>query len=363
MIKFTNRQAGYSRAMSVCAIAFCCLALVGCKSETTTDNQIKNVYAVQPTVSGDTYCKHFSGMVQEASDVDLGFKTPGQIQKILVKEGDYVTKGQLLAKLDESDYQLGVRAAQIQYDQLKEEVDRMEELYKRKAVSENDYAKATAGLEQLQIQLKSYQNKVAWTSLYAPCNGYVNKVNFSEHEMVDAGHPIVDLLNVSNMQVNFNLHLNDLQLRSRFDHITISSKNCEEQPMELRTVSPKADGNQLYLVTLAFKNAESKEFVVGENVDVNVYIRTENGTASVCVPSSALWEDQGKTYVWVIDDQNTVHKKAIQTGLIDSKGQVVVRQGLSGQEHIVTGGVRSLQEGDKVQIIQEPAASNVGGIL
>lgn len=70
----------------------------------------------------------YAGIVEEAHLVSLAFKTPGQIEKIFVKEGDYVKKGQLLAQLDDEDYKLGVEAVQIQYDQVKDEVGRAKRL-------------------------------------------------------------------------------------------------------------------------------------------------------------------------------------------------------------------------------------------
>lgn len=69
-----------------------------------------------------TRMKCYPGIVREAHTIGLGFKTAGQIERICVKEGDYVRRGQLLAELDAADYRLGVEALQIQYDQLEEEV-------------------------------------------------------------------------------------------------------------------------------------------------------------------------------------------------------------------------------------------------
>ena len=127
------------------------------------------------------------GIVREAHTISLGFKTAGQIERICVKEGDYVRRGQLLAELDNADYRLGVEALQIQYDQLEDEVGRTKQLFDRKSISANDYEKAVAGLRQLGVQLQVNKNKLDYTKLYAPTDGYVQSVNFSPAEMVDAG--------------------------------------------------------------------------------------------------------------------------------------------------------------------------------
>ena len=141
------------------------------------------------------------GIVQEMHSINVAFKTPGQLVRVNVEEGNYIREGQLIASLDDSDYKLGVEALQIQYDQLSDEVSRLRELYKKKSVSANDYEKAEAGLKQLAVQLQVNKNKLAYTKLYAPVSGYVKSVNFAKSEMVDAGTPIISMLIVSGLEV------------------------------------------------------------------------------------------------------------------------------------------------------------------
>ena len=144
-----------------------------------------------------THVINHSGIVREAHTISLGFKTAGQIERIHVREGDYVRQGQLLAELDDADYRLGVEALQIQYDQLEDEVERTKRLFDQKSVSVNDYEKAVAGLRQLGVQLQVNKNKLDYTKLYAPIDGYVQSVNFSPAEMVDAGTALFTLLDMS----------------------------------------------------------------------------------------------------------------------------------------------------------------------
>ena len=158
----------------------------GCKGG-TGERFVRSVTLVRPVRMGGEYLKSFAGIVQEAKEISLGFKTAGQIERICVKEGDFVRQGQLVAVLDDADYKLGVEALQIQYDQLEDEVARIKQLYEKKSVSVNDYEKAVAGLRQLAVQLQISRNKLDYTRLCAPRDGYVQAINFDEAEMVDAG--------------------------------------------------------------------------------------------------------------------------------------------------------------------------------
>lgn len=93
---------------------------------------MKSVYVTTPEGGEGTGSLNFTGVVEEDDNISIGFKTPGQIKKILVKEGDHVRNGQLLAVLDDEDYKLGVEALQIQYDQVKDEVARAARLLRKK---------------------------------------------------------------------------------------------------------------------------------------------------------------------------------------------------------------------------------------
>lgn len=152
--------------------------LSSCSRPNQSSLPIHSVQVVNPVPSSNTTTQRYSGIIREAHEISLGFKTAGQIKCIYVKEGDQVKKGELLAELDNADYLLGVEALQIQYDQLKSEVARTRKLFDQKSVSANDYEKASAGLKQLGVQLQVNKNKLKYTKLYSPTDGYIQSVQF-----------------------------------------------------------------------------------------------------------------------------------------------------------------------------------------
>ena len=163
----------------LCLPALLICLLCSCSEQKKTSLPVHSVEVTNLTPSCKTITKSYSGIVREAHEISLGFKTAGQIKRIHVEEGKYVKKGELLAELDDEDYKLGVEALQIQYDQLKDEVARTQKLFEQKSVSANDYEKASAGLRQLGVQLQVNKNKLEYTRLYAPEDGYIQSVNFS----------------------------------------------------------------------------------------------------------------------------------------------------------------------------------------
>lgn len=338
--------------------------LCACGGSAPKDAEVCNVSLTRPIRLEQVSHRNYPGIVREAHTISLGFKTGGQIERIFVKEGDHVRKGQLLALLDDKDYRLGMEALQIQYDQLKDEVGRTRRLFDRKSVSANDYEKASAGLKQLGVQLQMEKNRLDYTRLYAPTDGYVQAVNFSPAEMVDAGTALFTLLDVSHMEVETDIPMDEYRQRNQFASYTCRMNGTEESfPMRLLSLTPKADGNQLYQLRLTFDGQPSGLLTAGLNVEVNISIVDSIAAEKLAVPLRAVFCDGGKPCVWVFRPDSTVRKRHVVLDSMDAEGRAVVTEGLSPDEQIVRAGVNALQDGQHVGVLEKPSETNVGGLL
>lgn len=326
---------------------------------------MRSVESTRPATLSAYASKSFSGVVKEGKEISLGFKTPGQITKILVKEGDRVEEGQLLATLDDADYKLGVEAIEIQYDQLKKEVDRMKLLYENNSISGNDYDKATSGLAQVAVQLQSNRNKLDYTRLYAPASGYIQSVNFETAEMVDAGTPVFTLLDTRQMEVTVDIPASLHTQQNRINSITCRSVLSPEKkmPMHLVSIAPKADGNQLYKMTLEFDKKPEQEITPGMNVEVELRLRHRTSSQAYTLPLHCIFNHEGQNCVWVINNDSTVSRHVVSLDGTDEEGRAIVVDGLSGDEQIVNAGVNALRDNEKVRIIEPVSPTNVGGLL
>lgn len=338
--------------------------LTGCGGS-SSQNITRKVITISPEPLGTESTMSLSGKVAAADEISVGFKTPGQLIQIKVKEGDYVREGQLVAKLDDVDYKLQYEACEIQYKQLSDEIARMEQLHAKQAVSDNDYEKAKAGLEQVQVQLQSYKNQLDYTVLYAPTDGYVQSVNFAVSEMVDAGTPVITLLDVKQLSVEVNLPAVLYQQRSKIGDISCSATAVRgvSAPMKLLSITPKADGTQLYKMKLLFADGNlSSQLTDGMNVEVKIQMLSEGSEGVYKLPIHAIFNENGNTYVWTLDASCDVHKKAVSLDGMDNDGSAIV-SGLDGSEAIIRSGVDRLHEGQHVALMDEPSAANVGGLM
>ena len=339
--------------------------LCACGNLSHEDSGIRSVVLTKPVVLDSVCVVNYPGIVREAHTISLGFKTAGQIERIHVREGDYVRKGDLLAGLDDADYRLGVEALQIQYNQVKDEVDRMERLFGQKSISANDYEKAVAGLKQLGVQLQVSKNKLAYTRLYAPINGYIQRVNFSPAEMVDAGTALFTLLDVSQMEVVADIPLNEYKQRDYFIRYYCKAVGVVgELPMTLLGFTPKADGNQLYQLRLTFEEYPDEQITAGMNVEVGIVVKDTASALKIAVPMCTIFCDNSQgPCVWVFGQDSVVSKQPVVLDGIDDEGRAVVVGGLTGKECIVRAGVHVLRDGERVRVVEKTSKTNVGGLL
>lgn len=344
----------------LCAAA----ALASCGGGAPRQDVYATVLLTSPEVCGGEPVREYAATIRESRGVSLGFKTPGQISKIHVKEGARVRRGQLLAELDDKDYRLGVDAAEIQYGQLRGEVARLEMLHNDKSLSDNDFEKAKAGLRQLEIQLKANRNKLEYTKLYAPADAVVAEVMYDESEMVDAGTPLFSLLDVSHMEVEAEIPAAEYLQRSEWTSFgcVTSYTGGEEFPLQLLSVVPKADNSQLYRMRLSFAGAADSRLTAGMNAVVRARTARQQGTTEYLLPLKALFNDGGKACVWVLRADSTVTRREVTPGG-QRRGRAVVTAGLDGSERIVRAGVNALHEGMKVRVAEEFEETNVGGLL
>lgn len=330
------------------------LLLTGCTSKDAVPQSVTHsVVLVSPQLTGDVKTKELSGIIEPAHEISFGFKTAGQIERILVKEGDYVREGQLLAVIDDRDVRLEVEATQIQYDQLQREVERMKKLLASKSISGNDYDKAVSGLAQLEVNLRGTKRRQEYTRLYAPTSGYVQRIDFEASEMVNAGTPVFTLIDASRVEVVCNIPTSLYMQRDRIASVACRGQFSDGKWCELtcQNTTPMADGNQLYKMRMVLKE-HPKQSISGQNVTVRISMKDASGEEQITIPMSSVLHADGKAFVMQYHaNDSTVHRKPVVLGETDKEGNIIIRQGLIGSEQLVKAGATRLKDGEKVNAL------------
>lgn len=349
------------------AVFLICLVLAaGCNTTHNEKEQLIRKVIIEDVKEADTLMvKSFSGVIREAGEVNLAFRVAGPIQKIYVKEGDFVRAGQPVAQIDTRDYEVQLQSAQAQYDQVAAEAGRVVELHNRQSVAGNDYDKAIAGEKMVAAQLKNAKDQLNDTRLLSPVAGYIHKVNFMENEMVDAGMPLATLIDVRHFQVELDIPVSLYAERGAIVSFTgiQPAVSGGEFPLQLLSYSRKASNNQLFRLQLLLNPDNQPKLAPGMDIQVNIAVKSGAGPMS-CVPLNALFREEGKTFVWVyLSAEGIVSRREVVTGRLTGDGRIQIMQGLRTDEKIVVAGVNHLNDNQKVGLIEPVAETNTGGLM
>jgi RND family efflux transporter MFP subunit len=183
--------------------------------------------------------------------------------------------------------------------------------------------------------------------------------------MVNAGTSMMSLIDASHVEIETELpaalYLRQKQFTGYSCRTTLFPDR--EFSLALSSVNHKSSGNQLHKMILTPTSQDASALTPGMSVEVNVMISNDNESGGFTLPVSAVFMSDEKSCVWVVNEQSGVRKRKVQVGGLNSEGRIIVRSGITASDNVVVSGVRALNENDSVRVIENPSATNVGGML
>jgi RND family efflux transporter MFP subunit len=335
--------------------------------------------AVRPvetmTVSGvdATRVRSFSGQAQAGIETVLSFRVPGQIVELAVKIGSRVETGDLIARLDPTDFQLqlkeaeaGLAQARAAFDRAESDYDRARSLYEMGNIptSELDKARAAfksaeAGLEAARDRLGLAGQQLSYTRLTAPVAGSVAEVPADVHQMVDAGTPVALLTGRGMVQFSTSVSESVIRRIGMGQEARVEFESIPGRTFPARVVEVGVETRKLaaYPVKLELTDPDNSVLpgMIGE-ASFTLPVSGAGGRPGVIkVPSQAVASrPDGTRYVWVVDlDGNTVHSRDVVLAGIVSDG-ILIDSGLEPGETILVRGVHRVNQGQKVRLTTAP---------
>ena len=304
----------------------------------------------------------FSGSLDPQWQAEVAAKVNGRVEKGYVKEGDRVTKGQVLAVLEQTDTDADVLAARGTYmdaqtNLRKAETDlaRYAKLYAEGAVSQqvvDDYRfvrdNARAKLNSALGTLQGMESKAAGTAVAAPADGIVYKRYYQEGYYATAGTPLFAIADISMLKSIINIpegQIDGIAVGNEAE-IMLTSFGNRKITGRITRISPVADlPAHTFEAEVSVDNPQG--LLAGVFATVRLTAQPKNNVLTIPVYAIVMRDDQ-KT-VFVADEKGIVTRKVITVGYTDDKIAEVL-DGLQGDEIIVTGGQNKLREGSKVDL-------------
>lgn len=306
----------------------------------------------------------FPGKVVAAEDVNVSFKVAGTIQRILVKEGDHVAAGQLLAEMDAADYKVQLAAVEAEYANVKAEAERVMGLYADGATTASNNDKARYGLQQMEQKLAHARHQVEYCRIYAPFSGTVQHKYFEGRETVAAGMPVMSVIGGGVPEILVNLPAASYLNRQNFVAYSATFDVLPGQtiPLDFVSVLGKANTSQLYAMRLRLRDANA-DIAPGMSAWVTIHYGNAE-TGLVRIPTTSVIEDGGKSYAFVFDPKShAVQRRMVSIQKLHTDGTADVMSDMQPGQLVVSSGAHFVKDGEKVNPLDRISSTNVGGLL
>lgn len=359
-------------AAGLAAVLLVTAALSGCTAGKAEDKKAEDVIAKQEAVMVKTTKAEVlkfsdtiqvSGSAGPTEEVEISAKIGGDIYQVKGEVGDPVSKGQVLARIDDTRYSLtkekaglGVTTAQINLDQQKIDFDRVQALYDQNAISKKEYEAALNGYKMMEIALKGAQADLRSadinlrdTAVTAPITGVVSARKVNSGENVNPGAPLFTVVDLSSVNITSGVAeavVNQLKPGMKVQ-VTVESLGTQQFEGTITQISPVQDNAQLYPVKIKVANPKG---LIKAGMFANGAIALSEGVEGLAVPKEAVLHDQGKDYLFVVSGEKAI-KKEVVVGLGDDK-LFQIKTGISPGDSVVTTGQEKLQDGALVKIGQ-----------
>ncbi|MDX8434482.1 efflux RND transporter periplasmic adaptor subunit [Mesorhizobium sp. M4B.F.Ca.ET.215.01.1.1] len=357
------------RRLPVAGLIVAALGLAGCSQEKAEIKEIiRPVKVVEIGEAQTTRELDYSGSVRARTEMNLGFRVAGKVTERLVDIGQHVNSGDVLARIDASDYDLSVRSAAASLDAAERQVEtvdlakkRAEQLYAKSFASKSQldqatltYAQAVATRDAARSTLAQAKNQVGYTDLKASEDGIVTAISADIGQVVGAGTPVMTVAVDGEKEVLIAVPEMDIaefrpgkDVKAGFwsdDALTLAGK--------VREVSGSADPqSRTFAVRVSLPNDPRVLLGMTANIEASVASRKQ----MVSIPLSALAEKDGRKIVWTVDrTSETVHPRPVKVGDFTVDG-VNVADGLKQGDVVVAAGTQFMTENLKVKLSGDAA--------
>jgi len=324
------------------------LTLVGCEQEQQAV-EVERQTSVNVSIVGtsdEEVTRSFTGSIEGERQADLYAKISEAVEKVHFSEGKIVRAGQVVVSLDKDGPSSNFRQAQSLLNNSKKHFEKMELLYNEGAVSETQFDAARTDYE---VNQAAFDAAAQLVRIESPVNGIVTSVDVSPGDFVGAGQKLATVASIDKLRIKLAVNARDIDYFLQGAKVTVNAEGVDETGVgEVVSIARSADPEtRAFQVEVGMDNA-SEAFSPGLFVAVGITLEELDDVIVVDRGAVLLLDNQNVAFVVY---NGTADKRTLTLGA-DLNGHVVVREGLSTGDTLVTLGQTYLDDGFKVKIIE-----------
>ena len=296
------------------------------------------------------------GDVSTKQNVLIYPEMAGTLQRVHVKEGDRVSRGQVLATIDDGGLSSQLNQLKTQASLAKTTFERQERLWNQNIGSEIQYLQAKTNYEAAENMVSQAESQLGKSTIRAPFSGIIDDVIKDQGTVVAPGQgsEVFRIVNLSDMYIEVEVP------EAYIGYVTKGKEALVYFPVLGDSIVTKIreTGNFINPANRSFEAeipVPNKEGKIKPNLTAKVNINDYTSENAILIPTSIISENaEGEQYVFVADEasaegESIVKRTIITTGKTQG-AEIEVLTGLNDGDHIIKEGARSVKDGQKVKI-------------
>ncbi|MGI9265312.1 MAG: efflux RND transporter periplasmic adaptor subunit [Gammaproteobacteria bacterium] len=333
------------------------ITAVSCDSADIEEEQeptVRPVKMLTLSPASDVDTSRYPVTVSAGQFSELSFQVGGLIEAIAVDDAQEVSAGDMIARLDQRDFQSQLATARAQFQNAEEEYQRGVRLAEGDAIATSVLEQRQAQRDVARAQLDAAEKALEDTTLRAPFTGVIAEMRVRERETIAAGQEVAALINLDTLEVVVNLPARVIaesqEVEDRGAFVILEAAPDNRIEATFKEASLLADtASQTYAVTFTFEPPGSPVILPGMNATIELSSARQYQNTRKSVPLTAIVSDGDSTYVWLVDRElMTVSRREVT--IADGIGETaVVTEGLAPGDTIATAGASFLADGMQVR--------------
>jgi membrane fusion protein, multidrug efflux system len=289
------------------------------------------------------------GRIESENNIMVSSKSMGVVEQVFVKEGQSVSKGQVIAQIDNAIVENSIASMKSQLELAKTVFERQENLWKQKIGTEVQYLQAKTNKESLEKQLASLYDQNEMTRIKAPINGTIDAIFAKVGENLSPGMPAARVINGNDLKLVANISEAYVSNVKKGNKVVINVPELKEEIIGVisfvgRNIDPLS---RTFAVEVNLKSQSE----LRPNMSATIKVVFNTADNAIVVPVNVIQTLNNEKVIYIVEKKGnqTIARKKVVTvdGVYNNMAQV---QGLNGGEQIITFGYQGLNDGEVIKI-------------
>ncbi|MBD1259846.1 efflux RND transporter periplasmic adaptor subunit [Maribacter polysiphoniae] len=298
------------------------------------------------------------GEVKTKQNVLIYPEMSGTLEKIYVKKGQRVSKGQLLAKIDDGGLSSQLEQLKTQAELNKTTFERQKRLWDQKIGSEIQYLQAKTNFEASENTVKQLESQLGKSTIRAPFNGILDDVIKDQGTVVSPGpgSEVFRIVNLSNMYIEVDVPETYLgQIAKGKEAVVYFPVLGDSVMTKIRETGNFINpSNRSFSIEIPVPN---KNGLIKPNLTARVKLNDYTNANAILIPQSIISENaSGEQYAYVSSEPNDKNEAVVTRSIIKTgktqNGMIEVLSGIESGNQIINEGARTVKNGQKVKILK-----------